>query len=350
MAIRAIWGFNHLPQGDIVGATGFGGTKLTGFGIAYNNYGLVYGNTIPLVTASYGCILNNELTFVVNGGGGSGALYFFVSVNAARLTDGVSPKSVIGFRFTPGKQLSTLNMMTIGGFAITPFDFGITPLAAASFVEIVIDRVNKKLSFFNNGVFKSTKIFTTATYAPGGIVQFMNSTAAVGASRSFSKFYFLDDTEDDSPCTRLGAIDFNVLPVATAVTNDWVSSGGSVVNALNSQVNDVTSLPAPVVTSPPTMAPISVKFASIPNGDKYTKIYAVDILTITKRNESAGIHFAATMSLAGSTLTSDDVHFANKSFRYSDGPGVQLKAPNNVLWNTDRLAGMTYTIQPKAGA
>lgn len=348
MTIRAIWGFDHLPQGNTVGATGFGGTNANGFGILYNNYGLVYSNQFP--TYGHACILNNELSFINVNRAGVG-FFSIVSVDSVRITDGVSPKSIIGFRFTTGKNSSSLAMMTIGGLVITPLDFGIAPNAAPSFVEIVIDRSNKKIHFFNNSVLKSTKIFSANSYAPSDLVQFMQALDAIGSIRAFSKFYFLDDTEDDTPCSRLGEFDLHYLPVVAANTNDWVvSDSGSVVAALNSQVSNLATTIAPAVSSPNSMVPISMNFAPVPGGNKYSVIHAVDIVTSIRRNESPNIHFYTSTTLDGVSERSSDLYFSNKSLRYGVGFGIQPRTPNDKAWNVDRLSRLTYTIHPLAGA
>jgi hypothetical protein len=327
MAIRAMWGFSHLPQKGAVGVleTGFG-LKYNGYGInAPNSYGTIWidGNSIYMAPSS-----NIGISF---------------SVPVSAITDMVSPKSIIGFRFRTTNLYYGVNIV-VAGVATNVSELGV-PNAGEVYIEVVCDRVTKDLSYFVNGVFKLKKTAAVVPMIAGQTLSF--STAPWASINGYlSDFYFIDDTQDDTPCTRLGSVSVVPLTPNSAVGQDWVSSDGkTLLEDLKAPYVDAASILAPTITSPGILAPLEVAFN--PLADTNAIILGVSVTLDSKRLPTS--QTAVNVSLKNGTDVSSvgDIGYASDNLSYSVTPVAQ-KAPDGTAWTQAKLAATSLVLKVKS--
>jgi len=101
----------------------------------------------------------------------------------------------------------------------------ISKLAAGEhYVEYVFDMVRSVLELWINGEMKVSTPWTMTMASTFGIRQYFMSVPSgnPGVVMDFSDLYVLWDTEDDTPCDRLGPVQVKWLPVAeTTFPDDW---------------------------------------------------------------------------------------------------------------------------------
>lgn len=275
MALRKIFAFTHLPMYN-----GYSGTPEYGF--VMNPYGIVKASSNQ--TRVY--ISNNaELTLAVLPGNQiiqTPLVYF----NANTLTDGTSRKSIIGFRMYHGYATGTF--ISIGGLALTPAEIGLQIDIRTHGIELVWDRVAKTISVYVDNVFKLMKSVGAAVYVPGTEI-ILSTTYTNGndssAPRKYSDFYFIDDTEDDSICDRLGNPYTYQLPMVSEIPGGWATSNGvGIKNALG-QVQyegNAPTLYSPVAYPSTDWGPVKITHAAtIP---KYSSVFAVQSVFSIKRS------------------------------------------------------------------
>jgi len=101
----------------------------------------------------------------------------------------------------------------------------ISKLAAGEhYVEYVFDMVRGILELWINGEMKVSGSWNMSMASTFGIWQYFNTVpnGNPGVVMDFSDLYVLWDTEDDTPCDRLGPVQVKWLPVAeTTFPDDW---------------------------------------------------------------------------------------------------------------------------------
>lgn len=327
MAIRTMWGFSHLPQKGAIGALD------TSFGLRYNGYGINAPN-------AYGTcwIDGNSISIINSTNAGVGW-----NVPVSAVTDMVSPKSIIGFRFKT-TFLYYGAVLTIASVATNMTELGI-PNAGEGYIEIVCDRVTKDLSYFVNGVFKLKKTATVVPMIAGQSILFA-TVGNGGIACSLSDFYFIDDTQDDTPCDRLGPVVVVPLNPITAVGQDWVSSDGkTLLEDLKVPYTDLASLAAPTVTSPTSMTPLEMTHDAIT--DKNTTILGVSMAVDSKRFPTSLT--AVNMSLVNGSAVSSigDLTYSSDLITYG-ASSVANKSPDGTPWTVTKLANTKVVLTPKS--
>lgn len=137
-------------------------------------------------------------------------------------------KGVIGYRIHVNSMVANhpnAPMIFIDGVAWAPSADIISKLTPGEhYVEWVIDVAKKVLELWINGEMKASGSWTMTMASTFGIWQFFYSVPSgqPGVIMDFSDLYVVWDTEDDTPCDRLGPVQVKWLPVAeTTFPDDW---------------------------------------------------------------------------------------------------------------------------------
>lgn len=253
MAIRAIWGFEHVPINTTYGV------PASGYGIILSGYPVAVANVLSGTTSAY----------VVDGGvacnfSARAPLLCRLRITLNSLTDGVSPKSFIAFTITRKTGTGSL-----GGAPIV--SIGVAPVVLASDythvleernqVELCIDRVKKRIVVFINNKIK--RIINSAALVDNFSNELLylgnngySLTAAQFGVFVFKDFIFIDDTQDDSPCTRPGQSVIVNNPLTEAFA-DWTTNAASVSASITTPLTN--NLTTPVAQSLPD-APSALSF------------------------------------------------------------------------------------------
>lgn len=326
MAIRAMWGFAHLPQKTTLG------TLAGGYGLAYNGYGIVADagyNTLS--------IEGNAIAIVNNT---NAAVGFYVP--AASITDGVAPKSIIGFRLR-APYLAFGSTISIGPTATTTAELGLVN-GAEVYIEIICDRVTKEISFFVNGVFKLKKVTAVAPLIIGHTFAYATYRSG-GVSNYLSDFYFIDDTLDDTPCSRLGAVTVKPLDSLTASGEGWTTPNAApLLDVLNTPFTDAASILAPVASSPQDLAPIEVGISEPTTG--LAPIKGIMFALSSRRIPSSAVGLDLGIKTGQSLKYGNATTFASDAITHSHS-GVFQKAPDGTEWTLDKVKATTLVVKPK---
>lgn len=331
MAIRAMWGFDHLPVGTTVGAAA------TGYGLAYGNFSL---------TVAGAGICHHE----------AGAIRMATSQNSAinatftttlAITDGVSPKAILGFRYilTPGLRQD--NSFVIAGQTIAYTDLGITGYGEW-YIEAVCDRVNKEINFFVSGSFRHRRATTVVPLIIGQAFSF-NTPGWAGAGFNLRDFYFIDDTQDNTPCNRLGSVKVTALTIDSATAPNWISSDSKTpLEDINTPYTTLASMTAPTVTSPASLDPMTIGFA--PLADQNSNIRAIGAIVDSSRYPTSSVTVDISAVLDGTTLAMGALNYADDVMKYALPSSIISRAPDGGKITPAKLKTMKVVFTPKEPA
>lgn len=137
-------------------------------------------------------------------------------------------KGVIGYRIHINSAAVSFNnapMAVTDGKHWLPSTDVISKLTVGEhYVEYVLDMAKGVLELWINGEMKASGTWTMTMASTFGIWQLFNTVPAgnPGVVIDFSDLYVVWDTEDDTPCDRLGPVQVKWLPVAeTTFPEDW---------------------------------------------------------------------------------------------------------------------------------
>lgn len=347
---------DHLPQGLTQG-----GADGTGFGLAQLGFGVVASTgtnaqytktTVCCQKATIGDLASGIYIWGqgnVNGGVGT----FTLAANL--LTNGTSDTSYIGMRCKPaasgpGQSGSYPLLLTVAGVGFKTADLGLVVGAAADYyLEFAIDRINNKITPFVDGKPLSPVAMVAGAYSGANAGLILGSSIGNNSYQSmqyhFSHMYFIDDTKDDTPCSRLGPSQLNACALASATGTDYTTSDGSALNAvLNSPLNSAAALTAPVINTPTSMGNLDMAFSA--NVDPYAQIKAVVFLLSAKKNPATDTAFKLSMKYNNQVVQGPMLSFADNNFKYSSSLGVQNKAPDGSSWTAAKLAATVVSLMP----
>jgi hypothetical protein len=353
MAIRQAMGFNHLPKG-----TWYGGAS-TGYGLGLNGYGIVgqanaangtgssgQVGTIGLTTDGILMIARmpgNHVANVANS-------YFGITLTAKH-TDGVSRKSILAFRCIPNNSRNDRQILQLCGITLTNAECGLTDTGNVNYCEVVIDRTTNTVSTYNTaGQLVTTKAATTSLYSAGNVVTFgiaMSGTAYTGTllQNEISRITMIDDTQDDTPCDRMGPVDLIPITVGSVNGSDYVTSdGSSLTDCLNSAFVSTASMIAPYAQSPSSLQPLGIGLSA--SGDPYGVIKGLAVMVSAKKDSGTDCQFKVSLSQDGNTVQGDTIGFNDSSFTYYNNFAVQNKAPDGGLFTWAKINALTLNITP----
>lgn len=355
MAIRQAMGFNHLPKG-----TWFGSAS-TGYGLGLNGYGIVgqanaaNGTGSSGQAASIGLSADGVLMIARMPGDHTANVansYFSITLTAKH-TDGVSRKSILAFRCIPNNNRNDRQILQLCGISLTNAECGLTDTGNINYCEVVIDRLTNTVSTYNtSGQLVTTKAATTSLYSAGNVVTFGiamagRSFAGTLLQNEISRITMIDDTQDDTPCDRMGPADLVPFTLRSVTGSDYVTSDGSaLVDCLNTPFTSTASLTAPYAQSPSSQQPLAVGLSA--SGDQYAAIKGLAIMVSAKKDSGTDCRFKVSLSQGGNTVQGDTIGFNDSSYSYYNNFSVQNKAPDGGLLTWDKINAMTLNITPVA--
>lgn len=342
MTIRALWSFSHLPR---VSAT-------TDF--ARNSYGLTHVRIDPLynpvasITADGGLLVYSSNTASTGGRQQSSLL----NVACNLITDGVSPKSFIGMQLTYFLPPTYTSGLEISGVRVIARDDPALPdWREAIYLEIGIDRVNKVVEVYCDGVLVKTITGTDAVNicnGYGGTNNWRYGYFATNMSPSSERFvinnvYFSDEPAGATESAKLGPIKFIPLTPDTTVGTDWVSSdsGKSLNDVLNTAATTTALLTAPVINSAAPASPLDMTFTT--TQDNALTIKAVQFL-FDARRLTAETNAGVNIDYSGNNAPLDPPELVGTTLRYGMPTSVSMKAPDNTAWTIDKLKASKLTL------
>lgn len=303
MAIKAIWGLDHITSGRDVS----GGTIPTYSGLPVkvtnmvNNY-----QHAGISTLSVG---------QPTGGNWIGLDFASTGWPAVRMTvdplssimDITTPKSTFGFRFVQsGTLLPTVAhvFMEVNGVIKNLLPAAAYPWVVNKeyFVEIELDRVKKQVTIWvDNYIVMQFAMDFTGQVATDRLM-FSGGTLAyvTGGSVWLKDFYFVDDTQDGGENGRLGPIKATMMTIDTTSANEWIPNSGTSDPANMTAILNTIVSPAqnynPCIKSPPSGdKPITAyfKLPSAPAAGTRVKGYA--IVGSSRRDQATIGYVKATM-------------------------------------------------------
>lgn len=332
MTIRAMLGFAHLPKKDSYGVAA------TGYGLALAGAGITFTTDF----AGNQCwVDDNNALYIVNL---ADARTCTVTIPFTGLTDFTSPKTVLGFRYTLPAGMRGDSTMTIGGVTTGFQEIGLPTAPSTSYVELVCDRVTKEISYFVNGEFKLKKVSTVVPIAAGQAMSFTTSRYG-NAAMALKDFYFIDDTQDDTPCTRLGPVTVKAIDVNSALAPDWVASNAAApLDVINTPYTTTASITAPVLSSPESLATMELGLAGLANAGDNVK--AVMFAVASRRLPSSAVGIDLGIKLDDVTLVGATARYIGDAITYGNS-GVFTKLPDGSAWTADKLKTIKLTLKPK---
>lgn len=334
MALRALWGFDHLPQGVNVGAAA------TAFGLAYSGYGItLLQSTSPNVYVNGG--------YITGGYAGSGSVPLLTIASNSVQSKGTRG-SWMGFRATrsaaaTGSPGVFIYYNNVGLINVT--DASLTTSMGDFWIDLYFDRANTQILVYVNGVLK----YTNNSNSNAALVANNNIQIGKIAGLDLKDFYFLDDTQDSTLCARLPAFKNKLLHFGSLVPNDWVSSDGTtpLETVLNAAATTTATLTAPNAVSQSTQntlqATLSATFGSTDT------IMAVDMfLTGARSSATATDNLGVTIAQTGTYVRPTMIFAAQNTFEYSKPMGLFEKTLDGNTWTQANLAATKITFTPAA--
>lgn len=251
MAIRALWVFNHFAQTNTAGAAE------TGFGLNFTGYPLqvddISNSSVQLSNGGVACTFST-----------GAILRCRIRAALATLTDGVSPKSFIAFsitRLNSAASLADAPIVSIGSQNLVFASDYVHVVGERKQIELCIDRVKKRITVYINE--KIVRSVVNAAVVDNlsnenlylGTTGYDGSPGTPNRTLLFKDFLFIDDTQDDTPCTRQGSVILGNHGMIYGEGSGWTSNlgvVGSITNAIGANINTPTaqsnpSAPAPLV-------------------------------------------------------------------------------------------------------
>lgn len=333
MTIRAMLGFAHLPKRDTYG------TSATGCGLALSGYGITFATD----HAANPCwVDDNNAIYIANL-----ADYRIcrVTIPFTGLTDFTSPKTILGFRYTLPVGMRGDSTMVIGGVTIGFQELGLPASGpATNYVELVCDRVTKEISYFVNGEFKLKKVSTVVPIAVGQTMAFTTSSYG-NAAMTLKDFYVIDDTQDDTPCSRLGPVSVKPLVSLTASGEGWTTLNAvPLLDVLNTPFTDAASILAPVASSPENLAPIEVGISEPTTG--LAPIKGIMFALSSRRVPASAVGLELGIKTGQSLKYGNATTFASDAVTHTHS-GVFQKAPDGTEWTPDKVKATILVVKPK---
>lgn len=339
MAIRAIWGFTHLPKNTDAGADS------GGYGLSYSNYGIVPGisqYTSMFITTAGGLQMTTQNV----------GLPIYITVPANRVTNGVAKKSYMGFKiFNSARNATSTGCVQIGGKSFLNLNALNAPVGNA-YYELCVDRIASTITVKINGVVKEIITDSVATSAYSGTNNILFGFPANPGQFGylvFSNFYFLDDTEDNTACSWLGEVTATPITLATAVGESWTTTAADLKTGLNTPFTTQASITAPLAKSPTSNnTPLMLDLATVISVN--AKVHAVSLYGTVKKETS-------NVSLIKNELTGDTTTITGPyvvppdnpaTFGFSYSFGVFNKNPDGVNWTPALINRTKWKLTPSA--
>lgn len=347
MAIMALWGFDHLPQGTTAGTVG------AGYGLAYSGY------PITLTSVTYAVSINAQGQ--ISGGwpnGGSGGnpnMNIPLSKVQNNAAVGGTRASWCGFRMTRNANSAGTALqigLSIGGSGSILLYGNAAGFSTVRdyWIDMYFDRVNGAVVIYVDGVLLSTTAVTVAN------LQAANTALLLGVNNWFTyrDFYFLDDTQDATQCTRLGPIVNRLVTLSNVAVADWVASDSSDSTTwISTPFTTAASVTAPYVSSQPDQQAYSGKL-NVTLGTGEVPL-ALQALVSGQRNQldvRSGLAPTFTYNPGTGNVVKTSTRMtwtASQTLEYGKPSSVLETAPDGTIWTAAKIAATTLTLTPVDG-
>ena len=344
MALKEFWGFDGLPPYT-------SGTVAPSFlrpdfvvGGYYINYGTITpssgwlvltGGNNPYPNANYG-VYNPTL-----------------AVPYQNISDFTTRRSFVGFRVQTNNNTSIMPVLRLSNTANTfQTILNNTQLAlnTSQYVEVMFDRLNAQIVVWIDGVQQPPVFFDFSAFVSA------DSKASLvwgGGSTTtwilqMRDVYFIDDTQDNTQCNRLGPVDVRQAPLASAAAPNWTSSdSGTPFSDLSTTLGVTTaSQTTPYLNEPPSMDPVTVQFA---NTGLVASEPILGVRADFTAQRSAGYLFAPqiTAKFNSQTANGKQITFPSGAQMYYNQNGyLAEKAPDGTAWTAASLAATQVILTP----
>lgn len=343
MAIRAIWGFDHLPALRTIGGGG------TGFGLAYSDYNI----TLADINQSWNdvAVIDNALSVNFNPGV---LLPARVKFPLTGLTDGTSRKSHLSFNFIRRLSASSLGagmLVTLGTDTPLVLASDFPPAIGVSvLIEFTIDRINKTITTYIDG--KVKRIIRNVALAnswnsTSSLYLGLSQPVSYPGSLQFRDFVFIDDTQDNTVCDRPGFAKVTAVPFATASAPNWATAAASPLASLTTPFSTPASLTSPVLASNGSPDPLEVTLnvsGMLPN----PILAVVAQASLARLSPGASLQFGIQVNDA--VVLKTKITPADATMLYNKNLGIYQMAPGDLQWTPALLGKAILRTIPVASA
>jgi hypothetical protein len=349
MAVKAQWSFDHLPTGMSAGS--YIGNLGLGTGATFG-----YGSDSGGSSAGSFTIQNGWLSFgyaysAYYSGGTSYGTNLTTPLN--NLFDNTKPHSVIGFRL----NLSGAAALSSPGCVWLTTGSTVTKLVTQNdaslglvqggiyYIELVFDRINNAISTFVNNQFKKTVFFDFTTITAATTISF--GCYYTGGNTNITclmrDFYFIDDTQDSTPCTRQGPGTARPMALVAVTAPNWTSSDGNTPLADLTTPISTSMVATPTITGPTTQTPITAQFQTAAPSN--LKVLAASVL-VSSSNASAGNGVLdGAWSLNGQTEQVGTTNYPNTSMQWSQAL-LSTQDPSGNPWTVSSIQAAQFSATP----
>jgi len=319
MAIRAVIGFEHLPQNDVSWINYATHGMYRGADLSAQNT-IVNGWLVSNATAS-----GAERTTIV--------LDPYLVAPVAKIWFGFRCRSVLNAR--GGAGLIYLN----GTYIALDSIFGLT--GTTSYYEFSYELSTGTVERWVNGV----KI---ANSAAGGNLRAMTLGLEVKGSLNgrydFRDFYICDD-QPGGPVGPLGPQVVYPITLDSATASDWTTtpSNATLLEALS----DPGAIPtAKIASSTLTKGPLTASLKT--TAPSTVSIAAIELLAGARSGTGNAAKIGAKLTLSGTDTAGVIANVAPTTYSYNVGLGVFQKNPQGASWSAANIDATTLTLTPDA--
>ncbi len=356
MSLNHVLCFDHLPVGntDTVAAA-------LGRGWVYGGFPGTIGTTQPTVNQTF---LLSYLQDAVAGQTAGRWLTLGSALTPSRMDvhnwriqqgevfDVTTPRSIVGFRM---RKIATTLAFNFVWFANTGVLNNRDDAARFQdnvdyYVEFVIDRIENSLTVYVDGVFYKTLAMNNALLVSPTTQLIFHNTAAINTTLTttlqLKDIYFIDDTQDSTPCTRLGAITPRRMTVsAVAAATGWANAGTVFNGLITTAANSVT----PVVSSPDSRDPVTADLA-VANVAATDRIIAITTALSGRRTSANTAQIEPTLQLGASQRLGKNAAWATtNTMEFCKPLGVHAQAADGTPWTLAKLTASKLILKPTLG-
>lgn len=355
MALRRIFGFDHIPNVSSSNATMF--PKLKGDlpfrvqgGVGNTKYAVFGGPSSPYLTCDL-TTSDSSLCWVLD---------------ITKLIVGTPKRSWLGVRyknFQMGSAPQSYRALLLANYAWAADSSNFHPtfmfsdLGANSaavngnefYLEIEFDWVNKTIKRWVDGIELPATTVTPASVADllatRNIGIFFVPGAGVNNRGGFKDIYWVDDTEDSTICRRLGPQTVVPVVLSAQAGSGWTGTGGVSENTVLNTVINTSTPDTPVLTSNGVATPIVVD-VELPPGS-YGNINAVDVSMAATKVSGSSAALGITFTDGVNTTPSKDI-IPPAALTHSLKGQIFEKAADGNNWTAAKLNQSVMHLTPKA--
>ena len=319
MAIRAVIGFEHLPQNDVNWAN-------------YATHGMVRNPDLSLQNT----IVNGWLVSNATGSGGER-----VSIPLDAYLTAPVGKIWFGYRCRIIKNANGGAGIVYLGTSYVLLDQLLPATGNTVYIEMSFDATTGVVERWINGV----KIANAAASATRSMTLGLESKGSLSGRYDYRDFYICDD-QPGGPVGPLGPQVVAPIVLDSASGSDWTTTPGG--TTLLDAINEPGGIPtAKIATSNTvTKGPLTASLKStIPVGSVIT---AIELTTGVSSAGSTPVICAAKLKNGANELTGKTIQGPVGSYNYNGSAGIFHKSPSGATWDATNLDATDFILMPDA--